>query len=87
MQNTQIIYPGTAVEYDILFKQIYDNSYLSYFRITANGHNYKIDLDKIREFQRKTYDLTHAEKEFKPLPPDYNVDDVFKRIDNESLLS
>ena len=47
----------------------------------------EIDLDKIREFQRKTYDLTHAEKEFKPLPPDYNVDDVFKRIDNESLLS
>ena len=47
LQNTQVIYPGTAVEFDILFKQIYDNNFLSYFRITENGHNYKIDLDKI----------------------------------------
>ena len=56
-------------------------------RYDFRGSTAEIDLDKIREFQRKTYDLTHAEKEFKPLPPDYNVDDVFKRIDNESLLS
>jgi len=47
LQNTQVIYPGTAVEFDKLFKQIYDNNFLSYFRITENGHNYKIDLDKI----------------------------------------
>ena len=47
LQNIQIVYPGTAVEHDLLFKQIYDNSYLSYFRITQNGHNYKIDSDKI----------------------------------------
>ena len=46
----------------------------------------EIDLDKIREFQRKTFDLTHLQKEFKPLPPDYNVDDVLKRINNESIL-
>ena len=47
LQNIQIVYPGTAGEHDLLFKQIYDNNYLSYFRITEHGHNYKIDSDKI----------------------------------------
>lgn len=46
----------------------------------------EIDIDKIREFQRKTFELTHEQKEFKPLPPDYKVDDVIKRINNESIL-
>lgn len=46
----------------------------------------EIDLAKIREFQRKTFDITHSLKEFKPLPPDFNVDDVIKRINNESII-
>jgi hypothetical protein len=45
----------------------------------------EIDLDTIREFQRKTFDITHPQKEFKPLPPDYNVGNVLKRINNESI--
>lgn len=46
----------------------------------------EFDLNKIREFQRKTYDITNQEKEFKPLPPDFDVDNVLKRIDNESII-
>jgi hypothetical protein len=46
----------------------------------------EINLKTIREFQRKTFDLTHKEKEFKPLPPDYEVSNVIKRINNESVL-
>lgn len=46
----------------------------------------EIDLDRIREFQRKTFDITHTDKEFKPLPPDYEVKYVLKRINNESIL-
>ena len=46
----------------------------------------EIDLGKIREFQRKTFGITHHKKEFKPLPPDFEVDNVLKRINNESVL-
>lgn len=46
----------------------------------------EIDLRGIREFQRQTFDLTHHEKEYKPLPPDYEVENVIKRINNESVL-
>ena len=46
----------------------------------------EIDVDKIREFQRQTFEVTHEKQEFKPLPPDYNVEDVLKRINNESIL-
>jgi hypothetical protein len=46
----------------------------------------EIDVDKIREFQRQTFEVTHEKEEFKPLPPDYNVDDVLKRINNEPIL-
>ena len=45
-----------------------------------------IELDKMREFQRKTFDITHHDREFKPLPPDYNVDNVLKRINNKSVI-
>jgi len=46
----------------------------------------EIDLERIREFQRTTFDITHNKKEFKPLPPDYDVKNVIKRINNESVL-
>jgi len=46
----------------------------------------EIDLERIREFQRKTFDITHNKKEFKPLPPDYEVENVLKRINNVSVL-
>ncbi|MFA6056935.1 MAG: hypothetical protein WC756_01960 [Taibaiella sp.] len=40
----------------------------------------------LREFQRQTYSLTHIKKEFKPLPPDFDLQLVLKRINNESVL-
>ncbi len=46
----------------------------------------KINLSKLREFQRKKFSLTHDEKEFKPLPPDYLLEDVMKRINNKNVL-
>lgn len=46
----------------------------------------EIDVHKIREFQRQTFEITREKEEFKPLPPDYDVDDVIKRINNEPIL-
>lgn len=46
----------------------------------------EIETNKIREFQRKTFDITHYKKEYKPLPPDFHVENVIKRINNESVL-
>jgi Reverse transcriptase (RNA-dependent DNA polymerase) len=44
------------------------------------------EINKLREFQRKTFGLTHGDKEFKPLPPDFDIDLVLRRINNESVL-
>jgi hypothetical protein len=46
----------------------------------------KIDLDKLREFQRKLYISTKDDKSFKPLPPDFNLKDVLNRINSRSVL-
>jgi hypothetical protein len=46
----------------------------------------EIDTTKIREFQRKAYGVTHQRKEFKPLPPDFEHENVEKRIRNEFVL-
>lgn len=46
----------------------------------------KIDIKRLREFQRKKFPLTNANKEFKPLPPDFLLEDVLKRIRNENIL-
>lgn len=46
----------------------------------------EIDIPKLREFQRKTFMITKDTKEFKPLPPDYNIDNVLKRIENKSII-
>ncbi|MGV3541504.1 MAG: RNA-directed DNA polymerase [Rufibacter sp.] len=45
-----------------------------------------INIPKLREFQRKKFFMTHKEKEYKPLPPDYLLDDVLKRIRNENVF-
>ncbi|RNI29204.1 RNA-directed DNA polymerase [Rufibacter latericius] len=42
----------------------------------------KINLSTIREFQRKKYSSSPEDKDFKPLPPDYLLEDVMKRINN-----
>lgn len=46
----------------------------------------KIDLDALREFQRKLHVTTKDDKSFKPLPPDFSVKDVLNRINNLSVL-
>ncbi len=46
----------------------------------------KIDLEKLREFQRQLYISTKDDKSFKPLPPDFKLQDVLKRINNNSVL-
>lgn len=46
----------------------------------------KIDLNGLREFQRQQYVTTKDDKSFKPLPPDFSLNDVLKRINNQSIL-
>lgn len=41
---------------------------------------------ELREFQRQTYAITHVKKEFKPLPPDFDMKLVLKRINGKSVL-
>jgi len=46
----------------------------------------ELNIAEIREFQRKAYGDTHKKKKFKPLPPDYEHENVRKRIRNEHVL-
>ncbi len=43
----------------------------------------EIDINSLREFQRKNYELTKDDKTFKPVPPDLNKASVIKRIKNK----
>jgi len=45
-----------------------------------------IDIEKLREFQRELYMTTKDDKSFKPLPPDFKLEDVLKRIEHQSVL-
>lgn len=46
----------------------------------------QIDISKLREFQRKTFALSRDDDSFKPLPPDFPLGNVLKRINNQSIL-
>lgn len=46
----------------------------------------EINIDTLREFQRQKFSITHFDGKFKPLPPDYRVEDVLNRINNKSIL-
>jgi hypothetical protein len=46
----------------------------------------EIDIDALREFQRELYVTTKDDKKFKPLPPDFILENVLKRINNQSLF-
>ena len=46
----------------------------------------KINIETLREFQRETFSITHQKGDFKPLPPDFLLRDVLKRINNESIF-
>ena len=43
LPNTQIFYPASCNEFDILFKKSYNNSFLTLFRIPENQHGQEID--------------------------------------------
>lgn len=45
----------------------------------------EIDLNKLRNFQAKHYELTEKDKSFKPVPPDIDIANVKKRKNNERL--
>ncbi len=45
----------------------------------------EIDIYSLREFQLKKYDS--EDKSFKPLPPDFSIADVQKRISNKNVLT
>ena len=39
LQNTEIVYPGSAVEFDMLFKQAYADQYLTLYRVAGANHD------------------------------------------------
>jgi hypothetical protein len=46
----------------------------------------QIDLPKLREFQQQKYVLSRDNDDFKPLPPDYFLQDVLNRINNSNVI-
>lgn len=51
LQNTEIIYPGTCDEFDVLFRHAYANDKLTIYRVPAAQHSVQIDRSEI-EFGR-----------------------------------
>lgn len=43
----------------------------------------KLNIPKMREFQRKKFSVSN--KNFKPLPPNFSIEEVLKRIKNENI--
>jgi len=48
LPGTQITYPASPVEFDILFRQAYRNSSLTLYRIPGNQHGQDFDAEDIR---------------------------------------
>ena len=72
--DTRISQPTTSYNIDIVKLKGGENN------VTVIG---SIDIEKLREFQRKKYSLSKSDKTFKPLPPDYDKNEVLKRIKNK----
>jgi transketolase len=47
LPGVQILYPGSAMEFDILFKQAYANSQLTYYRLPAESHAVELESAEI----------------------------------------
>jgi len=47
LQNTQIIFPATSIEFEILFKQAYKNKFLTIYRLPEHQHQQNIDSSEI----------------------------------------
>ena len=48
LPRTQIIYPASEIEFDLLMKQTYNNNKLTYFRLPQKKHSYKFSQDQIK---------------------------------------
>lgn len=72
--DTRISQPTKSYNVDIVRLKGGENN------VTVLG---TIDIASLREYQRKKYSLTKMEKTFKPLPPDYDYNEVIKRIKNK----
>lgn len=48
LPRTQIIYPASEIEFDLLMKQTYNNNRLTYFRLPQKKHSYKFSQDQIK---------------------------------------
>jgi len=47
LPNTQLFYPATYREFDSLFRQVYNQRQLNYFRIPMHGHSYDFSVEDI----------------------------------------
>ena len=47
----------------------------------------EIDIEKLRDFQIKQYELQNDDKGFKPTPPEFNKEIVRKKIKGDEILS
>ena len=75
--DTRLTQPVETAKKDILRLKGGDNDAV----LTA-----EINLPELREFQRKKFSITNNTKEYKPLPPDFPLDDVISRIKNRSIF-
>lgn len=48
LPRTQIIYPATSQELDILFRQTYQNEYLTFFRVPGQEHDLEFRREQIQ---------------------------------------
>ncbi|HIK00194.1 TPA: hypothetical protein H1016_01505 [archaeon] len=48
LPKTQLIYPAAPQEFDLLFRQTYNNDFLTYFRLPQTEHGVSIDKNKIK---------------------------------------
>ncbi|CAA0221930.1 RNA-dependent RNA polymerase family protein [Tenacibaculum maritimum] len=46
----------------------------------------QINIESLREFQRTKFAFSKDSVNYKPLPPDFNVENVIKRMENKSIL-
>ena len=72
--DTRITQPTQTYNKDIIKVKGGENN------VTLTG---TIEIDKLREFQRKKYNITKNDKSFKALPPDFDINEVLKRIKNK----
>ena len=47
LPETQIIFPSSEIEFDVLFKQVYNNKYTKYFRLPSEKHNIKFTNEQL----------------------------------------